>query len=81
MNKPVLSEAKKRDRVTEYIDVDPILSNKYDGKKYFIRTYGCQMNVHDSEEIAGILENLGFLPTDSEETAEIIWFLRKMQTH
>ena len=72
MNKPVLSEAKKRDRVTEYIEVDPILSNKYDGKKYFIRTYGCQMNVHDSEEIAGILENLGFLPTDSEETADIV---------
>ena len=72
MNKPVLSEAKKRDRVTEYIDVDPILSNKYDGKKYFIRTYGCQMNVHDSEEIAGILENLGFVPTDSEETADIV---------
>ena len=33
MSKPILSEAKKRDRVTEYIDVDPILSNKYDGKK------------------------------------------------
>ena len=72
MSKPVLSEAKKRDRITEYVEVDPILSNKYDGKKYFIRTYGCQMNVHDSEEIAGILENLGFLPTDSEETADIV---------
>ena len=72
MSKPILSEAKKRDRVTEYINVDPILDNKYNGKKYFIRTYGCQMNVHDSEEIAGILENLGFLPTDSEETADIV---------
>ena len=72
MNKPVLSEARKRNRVTEFIEVDPILSNQYDGKKYYIRTYGCQMNVHDSEEMAGILENLGFLPTDSEETADIV---------
>ena len=72
MNKPVLSEAKKRNRVTEFIEVDPILSNQYDGKKYYIRTYGCQMNVHDSEEIAGILENLGFVETDSEETADIV---------
>ncbi len=32
------------------------------GKKYLIKTYGCQMNVHDSETIAGILELMGYRP-------------------
>ena len=32
----------------------------YKGKKYFLRTYGCQMNVHDSEEIKYYLEALGY---------------------
>lgn len=41
-------------------------------KKYFIRTYGCQMNVHDSEEIKGILENLGFKETEEIENADIV---------
>ena len=27
--------------------------------KYFIETYGCQMNVHDSERMAGLLETVG----------------------
>ncbi len=28
--------------------------------KYFIETYGCQMNVHDSERMAGLLEQSGY---------------------
>lgn len=42
--------------------------------KYFIVTYGCQMNVHESEKIAGILEKLGYSPADRREDAEIIVF-------
>lgn len=42
--------------------------------KYFIVTYGCQMNVHDSEKIAGILENLGYECGQSREEADIIVF-------
>lgn len=41
---------------------------------YFIHTYGCQMNVHDSEKIAGILEKLGYQSCDSVETADVIVF-------
>ena len=41
---------------------------------YFIHTYGCQMNVHDSEKIAGILEGLGYACCDSVEKADIIVF-------
>lgn len=40
--------------------------------KYFIKTYGCQMNVHDSERMAGILESMGYSPCDLEEEADII---------
>jgi len=40
--------------------------------KYHIITYGCQMNKSDSEKVAGILEKLGFLPTEREEEADLI---------
>lgn len=42
--------------------------------KYYIVTYGCQMNVHESEKIAGILENLGYECGNSREEADIIVF-------
>ena len=42
--------------------------------KYFIVTFGCQMNVHDSEKIAGILEQKGYTPADKREEADIIVF-------
>lgn len=41
---------------------------------YNIVTFGCQMNVHESEKIAGMLENLGYEPTESKENADIIVF-------
>ena len=30
------------------------------GRKYLIETFGCQMNIHDSERMAGLLEQAGF---------------------
>lgn len=42
--------------------------------KYYIHTYGCQMNVHESEKLAGILEEKGYLPTEKENDADIIVF-------
>ena len=72
MKLPDYNEERKRNRETEFITVNPTISKDYLEKKYFIRTYGCQMNVHDSEEIAGILENLGFISTEGEEQADII---------
>lgn len=41
---------------------------------YHIVTYGCQMNVHESEKIAGILEKLGYNSTEQRECADIIVF-------
>ena len=43
-------------------------------KKYHIVTYGCQMNVHESEKIAGILRRLGYEETQEKENADIIVF-------
>lgn len=41
---------------------------------YTIVTFGCQMNVHESEKIAGMLENMGYAPTEDKEKADIIVF-------
>lgn len=46
----------------------------YDAGKYYILTYGCQMNVRDSEIIAGLLEGMGCSAADSVEAAGIILF-------
>jgi tRNA-2-methylthio-N6-dimethylallyladenosine synthase len=40
--------------------------------KYFIETYGCQMNVHDSERMAGLLESSGYDRTESEIDADLV---------
>lgn len=42
--------------------------------KYFIHTYGCQMNIHDSEKIAGILENMGYSCCENVEEADVVVF-------
>ena len=58
MNLPDMKEARTRTTdKTNYIYLNNNDKKIYDGKKYFIRTYGCQMNVHDSEEISARLEN------------------------
>jgi len=41
---------------------------------YLIHTYGCQMNLHESEKMSGILEERGFLPTEDERLADVIVF-------
>ena len=46
----------------------------YDTSKYYILTYGCQMNVRDSEIIAGLLEAMGCTAANTMENAGIILF-------
>jgi tRNA-2-methylthio-N6-dimethylallyladenosine synthase len=41
-------------------------------KKYLIETFGCQMNLHDSERMAGLLEQAGYESTDDELDADLI---------
>ena len=42
--------------------------------RYQIVTYGCQMNVHESEKLAEILVKEGYLPAESQEEADLIVF-------
>jgi tRNA-2-methylthio-N6-dimethylallyladenosine synthase len=42
------------------------------GLKYYVKTYGCQSNVRDTEEISGILEVLGFKPAGDLLTADLV---------
>ncbi len=41
-------------------------------RRYFIRTFGCQMNEHDSGRAAGMLETLGYRRADSEHDADLV---------
>jgi tRNA-2-methylthio-N6-dimethylallyladenosine synthase len=41
-------------------------------KRYFIETYGCQMNVHDSERMAGLLEQAGYTRAESDRDADLV---------
>ena len=43
-------------------------------RTYEVRTYGCQMNVHDSERLSGLLEDSGLVPVPDGENADVIVF-------
>lgn len=57
----------------QFID---LIKNKFNpsNKKYYINTYGCQMNVHDSEKLIGMLEKMGYTAAASNREADVIVF-------
>ena len=75
MHKPNYLEARSRDK-REYqrkeFSFDSHYLEKYKGKTYYIKTYGCQMNEHDSENIAALIERLGFQRVDSYLEADLV---------
>ncbi len=44
------------------------------GRTFYLETFGCQMNVHDSEKVAGVLMARGYRPVDSHQDADIILY-------
>ncbi|MDT5202023.1 MAG: tRNA-2-methylthio-N6-dimethylallyladenosine synthase, partial [Mycobacterium sp.] len=44
------------------------------GRTYEVRTYGCQMNVHDSERLAGLLEAAGYRRAPDGADADVVVF-------
>lgn len=75
MKLPDYNEARSRDkrkynRLTFKIDNN--IEKKYNGKKYFIKTYGCQMNEHDSENISAIFEAMGFERVSDYHDADLV---------
>ncbi len=75
MHLPNYTDARKREdkkyRRVEF-SLDKSVKDKYKGKTFFIKTYGCQMNEHDSENIAALLTSLGFSQVDDYEKADLV---------
>ena len=73
---PNIKEARRRNNTEEIARLTYNVDEKYlnlgKDKKYLIKTHGCQANFRDSETIAGLLEELGFIETTSEEDADIV---------
>ena len=44
------------------------------GRTFYIETFGCQMNVHDSEKVIGTLEHQGYTRVETEEAADLILY-------
>ena len=75
MNLPNYEEARKRIKrnyKTVNYKTKSKFINKFCGKTYFIKTYGCQMNEHDSENISAMIESLGFKKIDNYEEADLV---------
>ncbi|MCV9887742.1 tRNA (N6-isopentenyl adenosine(37)-C2)-methylthiotransferase MiaB [Metabacillus halosaccharovorans] len=72
---PSLKDAKKRGKEEVKYDgfsIPEEFKGMGQGRKFYIRTYGCQMNEHDTEVMAGIFMALGYEPTDGVEYANVI---------
>ena len=73
MLKPCLLEEKKRSKDEIFKKEEyKALKNIGFGKTYYVKTYGCQMNEHDSENIRAILEEIGFKPCDQIENSDLV---------
>ncbi len=76
MNLPNLNDARRRTKEkVEILDNYKITEEQKTlglNKKYFVKTYGCQMNEHDSENIKAILEDMGYTSTNNMEDANLI---------
>jgi tRNA-2-methylthio-N6-dimethylallyladenosine synthase len=73
---PSLKDAKKRGKEEVAYHKDFNIPEQFhgmgQGRKFYIRTYGCQMNEHDTEVMAGIFLSLGYEPTDTVDDANVI---------
>lgn len=75
MQLPNYKEAKLRNKeevVREEYQSDSSLNQLGVGKTYHVKTYGCQMNEHDTENIKAMLEELGFTEEEDYEKADLI---------
>jgi len=70
--KPVIITAEQLDEQRRYIE--EIRSLPQRPRSYFVVTYGCQMNAHDSETIAGMLQEMGMAEAPDREHADFVIF-------
>ncbi len=75
MHLPNYKDARRReDKDYKRVDFkfDSKIKDKYKGKTFYLKTYGCQMNEHDSENIEALLTGLGFKKVDNYESADLV---------
>ena len=77
MNLPNLKDARKRTKnkvniLKDAYNVPNNIKNIGKNKTYHIITYGCQMNVHDSENISAIMEEMGYKKNDDMDSSDVI---------
>jgi len=76
MKMPNLKEAMKRNsnevNIIRNFKIDDSLKSIGLNKKYLVRTYGCQMNERDSENICAMLEEMGYEKTDTIDNADLV---------
>ncbi|MFC2446067.1 MAG: tRNA (N6-isopentenyl adenosine(37)-C2)-methylthiotransferase MiaB [Corynebacterium matruchotii] len=58
----------------DYATPTAITPDSVAGRTYEVRTFGCQMNVHDSERLSGLLEDAGYQPVVAGDTPDLIVF-------
>ena len=63
-----------------------LLDRSLSGLTYHVRTFGCQMNFHDSERVSGLLDSCGCLEVSEPEDADIVVYMtccvrEKADTH
>ncbi len=76
-NRPIMSEERDRrfkdfETLRSEVRVSERLLKAAHGKKYYIRTYGCQANVRDEETMAGLLAMAGFSKAEDENQADLV---------
>lgn len=76
MKVPCLKDAHKRSKNNNVIEENYVISDEQRkigiSKKYYIKTYGCQMNEHDSENIKAMLEDMSFEEVYNMEDADLV---------
>ena len=75
MHLPNYKDARRReDKSYKRVEFnfDSKIKDKYKGKTFYLKTYGCQMNEHDSENIEALLTGLGFSKVDDYEKADLV---------
>ena len=65
---------KNEANLADYVTPTATTPDSVAGRTYEVRTFGCQMNVHDSERLSGLLEDAGYQPVVAGNTPDLIVF-------
>lgn len=65
---------KNEANLADYVTPTATIPDSVAGRTYEVRTFGCQMNVHDSERLSGLLEDAGYQPVVAGDTPDLIVF-------